>query len=489
VAPGFLWYDLETFGLEPRHDRIAQFAALRTDADLVPTGERLLLYCKPSPDYLPSPQSCLVHGISPQHALAEGLPEYEFATRIRAAMTVPGTVVAGYNSLKFDDEFIRNLLYRNLYDPYEREWRSGSSRWDLIDLLRAARDLRPEGLVWPEGEEGRPIFTLGALAKANGVALVAAHDAMHDVQATVELARLVRQRQPKLYEWYFTHRTRDSLRPLVDLVSREPLVHTSVAYTSERGCTTLIAPVALDPENRNQLLALDLRFDPSPVVGLSVEELRARVFTKAELLDAERIPLSRIRLNRCPFLAPLSTLSDAAARRLGIDLPTCLEHLAVVKRESELLQKLAAVFDAPSPAEEAADPELMLYSRGFFPDCDRAAFDTLHAALASLPPAEARRHAYALRFEDERPPTLIRRLFARNWPETLSPAEAKRWRAFCAARLQMPPLPGAADLATYSKAVAQRLEDPLLPARDKGILLALLDYRAGLEREVLDYPG
>jgi len=489
MAKSFLWYDLETFGLEPRYDRIAQFAAARTDERLEPTGERIVLYCKPSPDYLPSPQSCLVHGITPQFALEEGLGEYEFATRIREAMSVPGTTVAGFNSLKFDDEFVRNLLYRNLYDPYEREYRSGNSRWDLIDLLRAARDLRPEGLVWPEDDSGRPIFTLVALAKANGVAHEAAHDAMHDVLATVGLARLVRERQPKLFRWYLSHRTRDSLRPLIDLVDRKPLVHSSASYTSARGCTTLVAPVSLDPENRNQLLAIDLRFDPEPIVGLPVEELRRRVFTKAELLDEERIPLSRIRLNRCPFLAPISTLSDEAAGRLGIDVAACKEHLAVIAREPELIQKLSAVFDSPAPPDEPDDPELQLYSSGFFPDADRAAFDAVHEAIAADGPAQARPRAYSLGFADPRPAQMIRRLFARNWPETLSPPEARRWRSFCAARLQMPPLPEATDLGTFTKAIEQRLESPMTPARERGILLALLEYRGTLEREVLDYPA
>lgn len=487
MPSSFLWYDLETFGLEPRYDRIAQFAAARTDERLEPTGERIVLYCKPSPDYLPSPQSCLVHGITPQYALEAGLGEYEFATRIRAAMSVPGTTVAGFNSLKFDDEFVRNLLYRNLYDPYEREYRSGNSRWDLIDLARAARDLRPEGIVWPEDDEGRPIFTLGALARANGVAHESAHDAMHDVLATIDLARLVRSRQPKLYEWYLSHRTRDSLRPLIDLVDRRPLVHTSVSYTSPRGCTTLVAPIALDPENRNQLLAIDLRFDPAPIVGLPVEELRRRVFTKAELLDEERIPLSRIRLNRCPFLAPINTLSDEAAQRLGIDIVACREHLSAIVRAPELIQKLSAVFDSPLTPDELDDPELGLYSEGFFPDSDREAFATLHEIIAADGPVKARPRAYSLRFDDPRPAQMLRRLFARNWPETLPSAEARRWRAFCAARLQMPPLPEATDLGSFSKAVEQRLESPMTPARERGILLALLEYRGVLEREVLGY--
>jgi exodeoxyribonuclease I len=489
MAPSILWYDLETFGLEPRYDRIAQFASIRTDEELEEIGDKKLLYCRPSPDYLPSPLSCLVHGITPQFAAGNGLSDYDFAKAVRAAMSAPGTTTAGFNSLQFDDEFVRSLLYRNLFDPYEREWRFGNSRWDLIDLMRAARDLRPEGMVWPEDEEGRPIFTLIALARANGVSHESAHDAMSDVAATIGLARLLRSRQPKLYEWYWAHRTRDSLRPLVDLVDRTPLAHAAAGYTSERGCTTLVAPVAMDPENRNQLIAIDLRFDPSSIVGLDVEELRRRVFTKKAELDEERVPLTRIRLNRCPFLAPASTLSEEAAVRLGIDVQACLHHLKIIKSEGELLQKMVAVFEMREPPEEIDDPELRIYSGSFFPEEDSRAFDKVHERIAGEGAAAAKASLYRMKFDDDRPAQLLRRLYARNFPETLSEAEKAKWRSFCAGRLQLPPIPGATDLATYGKVVGQRLERPDTPAREKGLLLELLAYKTALEREVLGYTG
>ena len=488
MARSFFFYDLETFGLDPRYDRIAQFAGLRTDENFEPVGDRVILYCKPTPDYLPNPRSCLVHGITPQAALESGLPEYELARRIEGEFSVAGTTCLGYNTIQFDDEFVRNLFYRCFFDPYAREWQRGNSRWDLLDLMRAAHDLRPEGLVWPAGEDGTPIVKLEVLARANGVDEGAAHDAMHDVLATIGLARLVRLRQPKLFDWYYGHRTRDSLRPLVDLVSREPLVHTAAAYTSPRGCTTLVAPIALDPENRNQLIALDLRFDPAEVVDLPVEELRRRVFTKADELDKPRLPLSRIRLNRCPFLAPRNTLSDAAAQRLGIDLGACAAHLERIRREPELIQKLVAVFEGPLSSNDADDPDLKLYSEGFFPDEDTALFAKIHETLAAVPPAEARPKLYRLRFRDDRPAQMLRRFFARNYPETLSAEEARRWKSFCATRLQLPTSTEGTDLGSYAKIVAQGLENPATPARDRGILLALLSYKSTLEGEILGYP-
>ncbi|MDA8427170.1 MAG: exodeoxyribonuclease I [Treponema sp.] len=489
MASTIFWYDLETFGLDSRYDRIAQFAGMRTDPELERVGGELALYCTPTPDYLPSPYSCLVHGITPQHALESGVTDYELAKAIRQEMSRPGTVVAGFNSLQFDDEFVRSLLFRNLFDPYEREWKHGNSRWDVIDLMRAAHDLRPEGIVWPTQENGRPIFTLSALAKANGIGHESAHDALHDVQATIGLARLVKTRQPKLFRWYFSHRSRDSLRPLVDLVERRALVHSSVSYTSDRGCTTLVAPVALDPENRNQLIAIDLRFDPASILDLGVEELRRRVFTKEVELDAPRLPLSRIRLNRCPALAPLGTLSGEAAERLGLDVEACLANLEVIKRRPELIQKLVAVYETPPPPPESEDPELRLYEGGFLPESDAAQLAEAQSLLASLEPAEAKKRLYEMRFRDDRPAQLVRRFFARNFPQTLGEAEAARWRSFCAGRLQYPPVKGAADLATYSKVIEQRLADSTTPARDKAILHALLEYRGTLEREVLRYAA
>jgi exodeoxyribonuclease-1 len=489
MAPSFFFFDLETFGLDPRYDRVAQFAGLRTDEDFEPVGERLILYCKPTPDYLPSPLACLVHGITPQAAAEAGRSEYQLARAILAEMSVPSTTSLGYNTIQFDDEFLRHLFYRCFFDPYAREYKRGNSRWDLLDLMRAAHDLRPEGLVWPAEADGRPIVKLEALAKANGVDQGAAHDAMHDVLATIGLARLVKRRQPKLFDWYYSHRTRDSLRPLVDLAGRSPLVHTSAAYTSPRGCTTLVAPISIDPENRNQLLALDLRFDPAEVVDLPVEELRRRVFTKADELEVPRLPLSRIRLNRSPFLAPQSTLSEAAAARLGIDLDACAAHLERIRREPELIQKLSSVFSGPLATKDQDDPEFRLYSDGFFPDEDSALFSKIHGSLEVLPPAEAKAKAYRCRFRDERAAQMLRRFFARNFPETLEGEEARRWKSFCASRLQLPPSTEATDLGSYAKLISQRLEDPATPARDRGILLALLSYKAGLEDEVLGYKG
>jgi len=481
MAPSILWYDLETFGIDPRHDRIAQFACLRTDENLEEVDEPLKLYCKPPEDYLPAPAACMVHGISPQTAFELGLKEYDFALRLHREFSKPGTTSAGFNSIHFDDEFIRHLLFRNLLDPYAREYAEGNSRWDIINLLRAAHDLKPEGIVWPHDEDGRPLFKLEVLAKANGLVHRNAHDALSDIRATIALAKLVRSRQRHLYDWYFSHRKRESLKPLINLSARRMLLHTSAEYTSTRGCTTFIAPVAIDPANGNQLIAIDLRFDPAELASLSAEEIRSRVFTRADAGDKPRIPLSRIKLNHCPFLAPASTLSQEAGQRLGLDKKLCTERLAFIAASQGLAAKLLSVFDELIPPPTTDDPELSLYSGGFTPPADRAKLKRFHADLAERRDSledlkELKRSLFAGNFADERILRLSGRLFARNFPETLSESERLKWRDFCAARIQLPSSEGATELADYRRLEETVLADADTPAPTRAMAHALLEW-------------
>lgn len=492
MASSLLWYDLETFGIDSRHDRIAQFACIRTNESLEEIDEPIKLYCKPAMDYLPSPMACEVHGITPQTADELGVLEYDLAARILEEFSLPSTTVVGFNSIHFDDEFIRNLFFRNLFDPYAREYANGNSRWDIINLLRAAHDLRPEGVVWPMDAEGKPVFKLEVLAKANGLLHESAHDALSDIRATISLARLVKARQPKLYDWYFSHRKRESLKPLIDLAARKMLLHTASEYTSPSGCTTFIAPVGMDPANRNQLVAIDLRFDPEELISLSVEEIRARVFAKAEDRVLPRVPLSRIKLNHCPFLAPATILSKSAETRLGLDREQSGVRLETIARNPGLARKLVSVFDEPIPASDSDDPDTSLYSGGFLQDIDKERLKKAHALIAEARKAgagleSAKESCYRMKFEDDRIARLMRRLFARNFPETLGHAERLKWRDFCAGRVQLPSREGATELSDYLRLVETRLLDPGLPAPRRAIIHALLEWKRHIETEVLSW--
>jgi len=223
VSSSFLFYDLETFGADPRRSRIAQFAAIRTDETLQEIDEPIDFLVRPANDLLPSPDATMVTGLAPQRALAEGVPECEAFSRIFEEMSRPQTCTLGYNSLRFDDEFVRFGLYRNFFDAYEREWRGGNSRWDLLDVMRLAHALRPDGIVWPTREDGATSFKLEHLALANDVRTGDAHEALSDVRALIGLARRFRSAQPKLWDYALQLRDKRFAAGIAALSGRTPV--------------------------------------------------------------------------------------------------------------------------------------------------------------------------------------------------------------------------------------------------------------------------
>ncbi|MEY2680062.1 MAG: hypothetical protein RL661_293, partial [Pseudomonadota bacterium] len=329
----FYWYDFETFGTDPARDRPVQFAGLRTDKELNPVSDPLTIFCKPTPDFLPHPEACLITGITPQMGLDRGLRECEFIAEINAEFSVPGTCVVGYNNIRFDDEVTRNTLYRNLIDPYAREWRNGNSRWDLIDVMRMTRALRPEGIEWPDDDEGKPTFRLDRLSAANGIAHEDAHDALSDVRATIDMARLIKVRQPRLFSYLLAHRGKQQAGDLLSLGKMLPVVHASSRFSAERGCIAVVVALAKHPTNPNGVVTYDLSVDPGPLLELDPEELHRRLFTPRDSLPSgvDRLPLKTVHINKCPALAPVGVLRQEDADRLGLDLTLCNEHLARLK--------------------------------------------------------------------------------------------------------------------------------------------------------------
>ncbi len=480
-----LWYDLETFGRNPRFDRISQFAAVRTDDKFQVLEEPVVLYGKLSPDYLPDPLACLITGITPQEANEKGLNEAELIRAIDTHLSRPGTCALGYNTIAFDDEFIRNLYYRNFHDPYRREWADRNSRWDILDLARAARDLRPEGIVWPVSDEGKPSVKLELLTKANGLSHNHAHDALSDVYATIALAKLIREKQPKLFEWAFSHRTKDKARTLIDLAERTPIVHTASGYYSEKGNTTLVCPLVTDPERRNVIHSFDLRFDPEPLLTLPADEIRRRLFTPKAELEAEgldRIPLKGIAINKSPFLAPRNVLSDEAAERLGIDIPTAMKHWESLRRDTGLVAKLREVFSEKHDWGNVDDPDLQIYER-FFPDEDKKILEVIR----NTKPEELN-HLH-INAKDPRLPEMLRRYIGRNYPELLDEEGKRRWKSFCASRILFPPIPDVSDLGEFRKRLTSWRESEELEAEKKPIIKALEEYGDYLEKEILTAPG
>ncbi len=447
----FLWHDYETSGADPARDRPTQFAARRTDAELNPIGEPIMLYCRPAIDVLPHPDACLLTGITPQQCRDEGIAEPAFARHIADAFGRSGTCGVGYNSIRFDDEVTRHLLYRNFHDPYRREWYGGNSRWDLIDVVRLWHALRPEGLEWPQREDGTTSFKLEHLSKANGLMHEKAHDALSDVDATIELARRLKQAQPRLFEHALKLRDKRFAASLLDWQQMTPVLHVSSKFPAARGCLAVIAPLAMHPTNGNCVIAYDLSVDPDELLALPADELRERVFAAgADLPEGlERIPLKGIHTNKSPMLAPLSTLSPAAATRWRVDLERCERHRQRLLAVREpLAKKVAAVFT--QPAFESRDPELSLYG-GFLPDADRPLLDRVRGApstaLAGLQNS----------FRDPRYAELMFRYRARHYPQTLEPDEQLRWREYVARKLSYDTGIATLTLPQYQALIAERL--------------------------------
>ncbi len=429
----FFWHDYETFGADPWLDRPVQFAGIRTTMDLEIVGEPVMFFGKPPREMPPHPDACLITGITPQQAEREGCLEADFAARVHEQLAQPGTCGVGYNSLRFDDEVSRQLFYRNMFEPYGREWENGNSRWDLIDLVRMCQALRPEGIEWPKREDGTPSFKLEHLAAANHLKQERAHDALSDVYALIDLARLIRVRQPRLWDWHFNLRKKQRVFEMLDVVAMTPVVHVSSRYPASRHCLTVIAPLAAHPSRPAEIIVYDLASDPSDLLALDEDEIADRIFTpRADLPEGvERIPLRTVRANRAPALAPLSTLKGVDLDRLQIDLDRMQAHRDMLASADGLAAKLRRVFQRAAELPPPADPELALYG-GFLPDADKR----LLADIRATPPEQLGQRSFP--FRDPRYPELLFRYRARNWPETLSLDEQARWQAFCRDRLTRP---------------------------------------------------
>lgn len=425
----FFWHDYETFGAVPRQDRPSQFAGIRTDADLNEIGEPVMLYARPAPDYLPSPVACLLTGITPQWCLQHGVAEHEFAGVIERELATPGTIGVGYNSIRFDDEVTRFLFWRNLMDPYAREWQNQCGRWDLLDLVRATFALRPDGIQWPQHEDGRPSFKLEHLSAANGLAHEAAHDALSDVRATIALARLIKQHQPKLFDFYLSLRKKDAVKVQLSLHAPKPVLHVSGMYGAERGNMAVVWPLAAHPYNANEVIVWDLSHDPRELQGLGPDAIRERLYTRSEDLPegVQRLPLKTVHINKSPFVvANLKVLSPERAAHWGLDMEQVQRHADYAGALPDLTPVWRKVYKRESG--EPRDVDENLYG-GFVSNNDRKVLTKLRRMSADQLAGEM---AF---FEDPQLAELLFRYRARNFPRSLSGEEQQRWQTWRQAKL------------------------------------------------------
>lgn len=456
----FLFYDLETSGLQPGPHRPMQFAAILTDKNLREI-KRVNWLIKLNPEILPTVEATLVTGITPQ-STQQGLSEPEFLKKLHEELLLPDTVISGFNTIAFDDEFMRYTLWRNFYDPYEWQWKEGRSRWDIITLVRMTRALRPEGIDWPFSEDGRPHNVLSEIAKANNLEHTNAHDALSDVEVTIDVSRLIKQKAPKLFDFLLNLRDKKVAESYLDLEAPKPVVHTTYRFPSSNLHTSVVYPLCPTPGRAGGVLVFDLRYDPSKFFTMSPSQLKRLIYTKKTNLsqyEDERLPVKQVQFNKCPALAPLEVLNPPASARINLDLKQVQQNLQKLKAGlPAFAQKVYEAYkqeDGRFPPKE--DPDLQLYD-GFLPEADK----NLTAAVRAAKPKDLKTANFA--FSDPRLSKLFTLYKARNFPDQLTESEKITYEEYRQNKLQNG-TPGTPPLEEYLKQL-NRLSKSKLP-KDK----------------------
>lgn len=430
MAASFFFYDLETSGVNPRESRIMQFAGQRTDLQLRPIDEPANVLIKLTSDVLPDPDAILLTGITPQATLADGLTEAEFLRYFTDEIALPQTIFVGFNSVRFDDEFMRYLHYRNFFDAYEWQWQDQRSRWDMLDVVRMTRALRPQGIQWPFDAKGKPSNRLELLTSLNKLNHEHAHDALSDVFATIEVARLIRSKQEKLFDYLLAMRDKNKVADLVE--TGQPFVYTSGQYASQFEKTTVAVKIADHPKNQAALV-YDLRFDPEQFRTVSAEELAQKWQFKKDRTEPP-LPVKKLQTNKCPAVAPLGVLDEASCQRLQIDLEQIKQNAQVLGTMPDFATKLVKaceILDTQFQNSLFSDERQVdgqLYD-GFINNRDKIVMSALRIAK----PEEFENMLD--KFEDKRLQALLPLYKARNFPRTLNDTERQSWEVFCQQRL------------------------------------------------------
>lgn len=427
----FYWYDYETFGLSPKVDRIAQFAGIRTDQDLNILDEQMF-YCKPTRDSLPSPEAYAVTGISPQICEQKGTIEHEFIKKINYEFCTPNTCTVGYNSISFDDEFTRYTLFRNLIDPYAWHWKNGNSRWDILDVVRLCYALKKDNsLNWVHDEKNKPIFKLDRLTTANGIEHADAHDALSDVRATIAIAKIIKEKQPQLFEYAFSLRDKKTVESKIKLF--EPMLHTSGMYPAEHSCTKLSTAIGRHPKYGDRAIVFPLDQDPSILLELDAAELRTLIFSKKSSLPrgVEKIELKNLVFNKSPMFVPnVYKLQPNIASQLKIDMNKCLENLKFLQdNQSQINELVQLIYADDKDREPSVDVDQSLYD-GFLDNSDRNTCEQIQKLsvqdLKNFHP----------KFNDKKLTKLLLHFKARNYPSTLTDKEHNEWFEVVQGRIQ-----------------------------------------------------
>ena len=470
----FYFYDLETSGINARAQRIMQFAGQRTDSDFKPIGEPDNWLVKLTDEILPDPDAIMITGITPQKTLEEGYSEVEFINLFLDNVCQPDTTILGYNSVRFDDEFIRATLWRNFYDPYEWQWKDGRSRWDLLDVVRMVRALRPDGIEWPfaparkpelsehgqlvapkAGQEDEanlvPTNRLELLTKINGLDHEKAHDALSDVMATISLAGLLKQKQPKIFDYLLGMRDKKKVLDLVGLKDPKPFLYTSGRYSQKWQKTTAV--VAVGEVQHGSILVFDLRQDPTKLAELDDEELIKQAFSRN--IETELLPAKALKPNACPAVAPLGVLDESCQTRLNLTEAEISENYNKLLSLKGFSERLLELYEQNATQRKSGfvktdDPDFQIYD-GFVDSSDKTKMSAVHVTEAeSL-------GQFHDDFKDDRLNALLPHYKARNFPRSLSSEERKEWEEYRAKRIKEG-VGGQLSLVDFSKRLSEITE-------------------------------
>jgi len=430
MSKTFFFYDLETSGLNAREARIMQFAGIRTDMDLNQVGEPYNVLVKLNEDTLPSPEALMVTGITPQQTVADGYSEAEFAKILATEIFTPDTIAVGFNNIRFDDEFIRHLFWRNFYDPYEWSYKDGRSRWDLLDVVRMTRALRPDGINWPVDDSGKATNRLELIASINEIDHFKAHDALSDVEALIAVTKLIKDKQPQLFEYLLKIRDKNEVKKLVNLDYKQPFVYVSGRLDNEFDKATVAFP--LTAGKNSNVVIYDLRYDPTPFIDMSSDELEKKLSASWEERQADdfiKLPIKELQYNQAPAVAPLGVLTQNDGwKKIGLDEKLITKNKDILLSNPNFAENVRTALENRSEYEKATDPEAQLYD-GFLPDGDKMRIEKVRNStaneLADLHPS----------FIDERLEQLLLHYKARNFLKSLAEDEIVLWEEWRSDRL------------------------------------------------------
>ena len=399
----FVIYDVETTGLTKRFGQIVQFAAVHTDSDLN-VRDRIEIGCRLMPYVIPSPEAIRITGLRIEQLLDASLPShYEMVTEVRRNLeSWSPTLFLGFNSLSFDEEFLRQAFYLSLYNPYLTNM-PGNARADVLNLCRMTAALRPDVLRPATDDDGREIFKLKLLAEANGIAAPMSHSAMADVSTTLALCRLIKNSAPKIWSQFLRFSQKSSVESFI--TDEDAFLVSETVGNHHR--TRVVTRVGRHAEQPTRHYCLDVSTDLDALCDMPDGDLVNLCRSSARLIVT-------IRTNAAPTLWALYEASP--------------QHLAPFEDEAEVMHRVEHLredkgfLERLRNAAQSAEPDFppsphleeQIYGHPFPPREDEDLMDEFRAA------SWERRAVLARQFNDVRYRRIGLRLIYFERPDLLA---------------------------------------------------------------------